>query len=311
MNRFLATTSLLLCLLNHGTSADIVTAWDDRDFFRVCPPTRCSKDGPEIRFPLRLESSNSSPSCGAATCTKLACSGQDTILQHPFLGPSKVIDLNYNNSLMKILPLVEKQFSECPIRQLKLPAPADVENSCFLQLFETGKLVGCSREFTPSDGAPQFQTLSCTLNYGASDTKYTADYIAGPIPCHSNPGRFTYLVNSCLLMSVLPLDCKVFSNALVPIFPIPLEDTQTFKQRAEAIIRFSDITTSWNQWNWTFFFRDRAIARISLRGKKGVQTAAPGHQGVTRSRGQQPEKDYTLSNGRPKTETKAWPKGSL
>ncbi|CAL4951049.1 unnamed protein product [Urochloa decumbens] len=252
MSRFLVTTSLLLlCLLNHGTGTGIAPAWDDQDFFSVCPRTRCSKDGPEIRFPLRLESSNSSPSCGsaAAACTKLACSGEDTILRHPFLGPSKVVELDYGHSLMKIVPLVEQQFSECPmIQQPRLPA--QVDDSCFLYRYEPGRLVGCSREFTLS-GAVQYGG-SCDTNYDPCSTN-AADFISGPIPCHSNPGNFTYLVHACLLTSLLPLDCKALSNRLVPISLMVPEGTQTFKQRAEIFNDFSEIITSWDQqiWNLT------------------------------------------------------------
>ncbi|KAJ1282989.1 hypothetical protein BS78_03G093400 [Paspalum vaginatum] len=133
MSRLLTTAPIVLCLLSHGTDIVAADSWDDRDFFSVCPPSRCSKDGPDIRFPLRLESGNSSPSCGATACTKLACSGQDTILRHPFLGPMKVITLDYKHALMKLIP-----FSECPIQKL-ISRPANIEddNWC-LPLYESG-----------------------------------------------------------------------------------------------------------------------------------------------------------------------------
>lgn len=236
MSRFLTTASLLLCLLNHGT--DMATAWDDRDFFSSCPPIRCSKDGPEIRFPLWLKSANSSRLCGvgATACVNLSCSGQDTILRHPFLGPSRVTALDYHNSLMRITPtttsLVDQQFSECPILQKLKSLPAHVEDSsCYLSS-QPGKLVVCSREFIH---------------------EHATDYIAGPIPCLSNPGHFTYLVHASLLLSLLPLDCKALSNTVVPI-PLLMSYEDTFKQRAEAIIGFSEITTSWSELsNFTYF----------------------------------------------------------
>ncbi|RLM91652.1 putative receptor-like protein kinase [Panicum miliaceum] len=52
----------------------MATAWDDEDFF--------SNHGPEIRFPFRLESSNTSSLCGAPGL-ELTCSGQDTIMVYP------------------------------------------------------------------------------------------------------------------------------------------------------------------------------------------------------------------------------------
>ena len=50
--------ALLLCLLIDGVYGAM--AWADADFFSNCPPSRCSKHGPEIRYPFRLESSNTS-----------------------------------------------------------------------------------------------------------------------------------------------------------------------------------------------------------------------------------------------------------
>ncbi|KAJ1282988.1 hypothetical protein BS78_03G093400 [Paspalum vaginatum] len=245
MSRLLTTAPIVLCLLSHGTDIVAADSWDDRDFFSVCPPSRCSKDGPDIRFPLRLESGNSSPSCGATACTKLACSGQDTILRHPFLGPMKVITLDYKHALMKLIP-----FSECPIQKL-ISRPANIEddNWC-LPLYESGRLVSCSREFSLSGDVP-FYLGSC----GSDD--YATDHIVGPIPCLSNPGHFTYLVHASLRMSFLPLDCKALSNRTVPIFPTTVpEHTQTFKQSAETILSFSEITTSWREW--------RGISEISI-----------------------------------------------
>ncbi|XBH54187.1 hypothetical protein VPH35_076543 [Triticum aestivum] len=71
------------------------TVWRDQDFFRHCPWFRCSKNGPEIRFPLQLESSNSSR---GAICAKIECSGQDTVLLHPVLGPFNVTARDYSLS---------------------------------------------------------------------------------------------------------------------------------------------------------------------------------------------------------------------
>ena len=262
MSRFLAIASLLLCLLNHGT--DIATAWDDQDFFSSCPPIRCSKDGPEIRFPLRLQSTNSSPSCGATPYMNLTCSGQDTILQHPFLVPSKVTALDYTNSLMRIIPLVEQQFSECPIKKIiNLPAQDHALDypPCFLTCRFPGRLVDCSREFTLSGSALYGRDGVCgsrnsSLYYYAGGD--AADSIAGPFPCLSKPGRFTYLVNNFLQMFLLPLDCKVLSNKVVPVpfsFLQPYNGTlNTFKQTAEAMISSSEITISWANCDSTMGF---------------------------------------------------------
>lgn len=246
MGQSLVSTTLLLCLLSHGT--DMAIGWDDRDFFSYCPPSQCSKDGPEIRFPLRLPSDSRAPSsCGSTTCINLACSGQDTILRHPFLGPSKVTAIDYKLGLVRIIPLADRS-SECPVSNLSLPV--HVDNNCGLYANDPGRLVGCSREFTPHDLTPH--PILCENCYDWDRTVVpAADLIAGPIHCLSNSGRFIYLVHPYLSMSLLQLDCKAVSNSAIPIFftsrpaVFTYKDTSTFKQRAEATISFSEITVSW------------------------------------------------------------------
>ncbi|TVT98637.1 hypothetical protein EJB05_56072, partial [Eragrostis curvula] len=231
------TTALLLCLLGHGT--DVASGWDDRDFF--------SKDGPEIRFPLRLGSGNKSSLCGSTTCTKLACSGRDTILLHPFLGPSKVTAIDYKLALMNIIPLAARS-SVCPINNLSLPVRVD--DNCGLYANNPGRLVGCSREFMPHGVTPRPNLCDNCNDWARTDVP-AADLIAGPIPCLGNSSRFMYLVHAYLSMSLLQQDCKAVSNRSIPIFfterpaIFTYTDTSTFKQRAEATISSSEITVSW------------------------------------------------------------------
>ncbi|KAL6848293.1 hypothetical protein ACP4OV_022421 [Aristida adscensionis] len=236
----IVTTALLVCLLKHGT--EMATAWEDRDFFSYCPPSRCSKDGPEIRFPLRLESSNSSSSCshGGARCTKLRCSGQDTILLHPFLGKSKVISVDYKHTSMNIIPFVKQSTSACPIQDV---SPPDVDRNCWMSMYDRGKLVGCSREATPNAAA-----LEDYIQYNMPHavTVNLTDYFVGPIPCLSSPGHFTYLVAD-LPVQFLPLDCKATSNNFIPI--LATTSDATFRQMVEATFGFSEITVSWEEYS--------------------------------------------------------------
>nr|CAB3477391.1 unnamed protein product [Digitaria exilis] len=90
----------------HPGGMSMATAWDDEDFFRYCPPSRCSKHGPEIRFPFRLESSNTSTLCGAPGM-KLTCSDQDTILVHPFI----VTAIDYRLNTLTFVPRVDSSAS--------------------------------------------------------------------------------------------------------------------------------------------------------------------------------------------------------
>nr|P93604.1 RecName: Full=Rust resistance kinase Lr10; AltName: Full=Probable receptor-like serine/threonine-protein kinase LRK10; Flags: Precursor [Triticum aestivum]AAC49629.1 rust resistance kinase Lr10 [Triticum aestivum] len=242
MSKLLVIALLLLPLINHGIY--LATAWDDQDFFKYCPPSKCSQHGPMIRYPLCLESSNtsSSSSCGCAgrSIWKLACSGQDTILVHPVLGPYSVSAIDYRRSSMKITPLVDP----CLVLQQKLiisrsssSPQVDVINdekpSFDENFFESSSatIVHCSREFTPAAAH--------------------ADSIAGPVSCLSNTTHFFYLVNSDEDMSILPLDCKV-----VPVsdrggisLPHMLKDQMfyNFTETAKKIPSFAETAVSWDE----------------------------------------------------------------
>lgn len=236
MSIFLIVAVLVVSVLGHSTGIPTAsTGWDDQDFLRYCPPSRCSKDGPEVRFPLRLQTSSSYSSCGA-TCAKLTCSGQDVILLHPLLGPCKVTAIDYSRATLIIIPLIHS-LSPCPLQKLiSTNLPDDAYLRCPLYHTTPGKIVQCSREFTPSS------TTQVDNDY---IIKNAADYIVGPISCFSNQSQFVYLVIARLYMYVLPLDCKAISNVLIPM---GLTDDSTFKQMSERIISFAEITVSW-EWD--------------------------------------------------------------
>ncbi|XP_048559702.1 rust resistance kinase Lr10-like [Triticum urartu] len=233
-------TALVVCLVSHGTDMTTASAaWDDQDFFRNCPPSRCSKDGPEIRFPLRLDSSNTPSSCGA-TCAKLACSGQSTIMLHPLLGPCNVNSINYTGALLNITPLT----SACTMIQnlISISSPPAADHHCTSHYSRTGMLVGCSREFTPS-GITQYPVYDDRGGYYASAS--AADTIAGPISCLSNKTHYSYLVATDAFMYDLPLDCKVISDAALPIFGTGYYGSKHDVE--EGALQFYDIAVDWSE----------------------------------------------------------------
>ncbi|XP_062213572.1 rust resistance kinase Lr10-like [Phragmites australis] len=219
MSGFLA-IALLLCLLKDGTYK--ASAWDDKDFFRYCPPSRCSEHGPEIRFPFRLESSNTPSLCGAP-CMKLACSGEDTILVHPALSAYKVIAIDYRLGRLTIIPRAGFS-SPCQLidKIISASVALDLQSSCLNQFrFYHAVIVRCLGKFTPH-----------------SDD---ADFIAGPVSCLSNATYFSYLVSPLEKMYVLPLDCKV-SDGKIPL-PVPDTSPSTFKETAERMLNFDEMTS--------------------------------------------------------------------
>ncbi|RLN24456.1 hypothetical protein C2845_PM07G13150 [Panicum miliaceum] len=221
MTEFLVTV-LLLCLLKYGMS--MATAWDDEDFFRYCPPSRCSKHGPEIRFPFWLESSNTSSLCGAPGL-KLACSGQDTILVYPAYAPYIVTAIDYRSGTLTLSPRVRVGNSSPSCRQ-KLMSGALPRSTVDYRYPDRlfciyAVIISCLTELTPSNR--------------------DANYIYGPISCLSNTTNFSYLVAGYAYLYVLPLlDCRVVPDSF---FLMTLDlDGSTFKEKAEGILNFSETT---------------------------------------------------------------------
>ncbi|KAK1661515.1 hypothetical protein QYE76_049674 [Lolium multiflorum] len=220
-------TALLLSLINHETG--LAMAWDDQDFFRYCPPSKCSKHGPEIRFPFRLKASNAS--CGKL-CMELACSGEDTILVHPLLGPCKVTAIYYSRFLIKLIPLAA--LSPCPLQNIiskTIPIQIAYEelspqDLCDIYLYpeEYVTVVYCSRELTPSIDA------------------------AGPISCLSNATHLLYLLPSFLPMTDLPLSCEVVSDGRVRLpYPSDKDRSATLNTSVERILKYKEMTLMWEE----------------------------------------------------------------
>ncbi|CAD6231176.1 unnamed protein product [Miscanthus lutarioriparius] len=203
-------------------------AWADADFFSNCPPSRCSKHGPEIRYPFRLESSNTSSLCGAP-CMKLGCSGDDTILVLPAaVIQYKVTAIDYKSGTLTIAPRVEDSSSSCKQKLMSASLPRsiikceDLDSCSLLCLLEYATIVSCLREFTPSNLA--------------------ANYIFGPISCLGSASHFSYLVDGSASMSMLPLDCKVVPDSHFLMMDTHNDDS-TFKEREETILNFSGSRT--------------------------------------------------------------------
>uniref|UniRef100_A0A0D9UW40 Protein kinase domain-containing protein n=1 Tax=Leersia perrieri TaxID=77586 RepID=A0A0D9UW40_9ORYZ len=221
-------------LFNHADN--LARAWDDKDFFSSCPPSRCNDYGPEIRFPYRLEPSNTSSLC-RAPCMNLTCSGQDTILYHPSLGPWKVTAIDYRRGLLTIISLPDTSSSfPCPVP--KFISSTNRESygynpgSCEIYGVMNAILVRCLTEFIPTSNV----------------RGRVADGIAGPFSCLSNATRFSYLLDPFVPTSLLPLGCEVSSDSPIPI-PASFKcdpisdnsyDNSTFKERVGRVLSFTE-----------------------------------------------------------------------
>jgi hypothetical protein len=214
------------------------TAWEDKDFFSYCPPSRCSEHGPEIRFPFQLESNNNTtPSSCSVPCMKLACSGQDTILdsRYSYLGsPYKVTAIDYKHTTLTIIPI--RDLDSCPLLN-SVPLPSQPLHyhyhganwsSCDIYNWGSAALVSCSEELTQTD--------------------VPSTHIAGPISCLStNSTHFSsYLVSYDVPTFLVPIQCEVVSNGPIPIpYFYSGHASLTFRQSAERILNFADTTAYW------------------------------------------------------------------
>uniref|UniRef100_A0A0E0MQM6 Protein kinase domain-containing protein n=1 Tax=Oryza rufipogon TaxID=4529 RepID=A0A0E0MQM6_ORYRU len=245
MRGFLAAALLVFgILLNLDTAA---SAWEHKDFFSYCPPSRCSEHGPEVRFPFQLESNNTTQSSCGLPFMKLSCSGQDTILDNKCLGrPYKVTAIDYKHPVLTAVPLADEgnSSSPCPLlKSISIRPSLKAHNGYHYMMYQKpcetyvehyyAALVSCSTEFAP-----------------ASIPDATDD-IVGPISCLSNQTHLSYLVEVHASMSLLTLDCEVISDGPIPIpvFHYSIYDLPTFRGSAERILNFSDTTVWWYRYD--------------------------------------------------------------
>uniref|UniRef100_A0A0E0MQM3 RING-type E3 ubiquitin transferase n=1 Tax=Oryza rufipogon TaxID=4529 RepID=A0A0E0MQM3_ORYRU len=205
-------------------------------FLSYCPPSRCSEHGPEIRFPFQLESNNTTPSSCSVPCMKLACSGQDTILdsRYSYLGsPYKVTAIDYKHTTLTIIPIGD--LDSCPLLN-SVPLPSQPLHyhyhganwsSCDIYNWGSAALVSCSQELTQTD--------------------IPSTHIAGPISCLStNSTHFSYLVAYDVPTCLIPIQCEVISDGPIPIpYFYSGHASLTFRQSAERILNFADTTVYW------------------------------------------------------------------
>ncbi|BAS70063.1 Os01g0114700, partial [Oryza sativa Japonica Group] len=220
-------TVLLLSLLNYEPYS--TKAWDEEGFLKSCSSQRCSKHGPDIRFPFRL--STHDPSCGMPGM-QLSCSGHDTILDHPVLGSCKVTAIYYRYRVINAILLVESS-SNCPLQKL---ASTNVSTAVYEPQKKDGAtIVGCSKD-------------SIATNQ---------DGIVGPRSClnlSSHGSQLWYLVPPRTYMSALPPDCTVVAKGI----PIPYNydrngpnenqylDISNLKEKANKVINFGETAFTWH-----------------------------------------------------------------
>ncbi|KAH7571080.1 hypothetical protein JRO89_XS05G0249600 [Xanthoceras sorbifolium] len=158
---------------------------------QFCPPTRCSKKGPNIRFPFRIKTQ---PDFCGLEGFELSCSNDKTLLHLPSsstLHNFYVQEISYLSSRITIVDVNE---ATCPLQSL-------------LSLNLTG-----SRFSFNGLHAPNITVMNCTEKIDTRSIIYQSR-VAGPIGCMSDDTNFVYVMNSFASMDMVPSYCGKFRTA--------------------------------------------------------------------------------------------------
>ncbi|KAJ4749369.1 Protein kinase family protein [Rhynchospora pubera] len=170
----LAITLTVLCI-PHLTL--VILAHGKDNFTKECPPSRCSEEGPVVRYPFRLDSRP--PHCGYDKFV-LSCSGNNTVLRLPFSGEYNVTSIGYK--FPRRITITRYSWSPCPWRNIGI---LNLTGSPF------------------SD----FSYMNVTwLDCPTVLTSISND-VAGPISCLSSQGRFTYVAITYTPIWNIPTNC--------------------------------------------------------------------------------------------------------
>lgn len=151
----------------------------------LCPITKCSENGPSIRFPFRLKTQ---PIFCGHDGFELSCSNSNTILHLPSSSSDfHVLEISYHDSTIAIRD--GQETTSCPIQNLLSFNITD--SKFFFFPFWAGKtLVNCS-EMVDLNGA------------------------IGPVECVSGDKNFVYVMSSYAGMDQLPSACRTYKSFLV------------------------------------------------------------------------------------------------
>ncbi|KAJ4752667.1 Protein kinase family protein [Rhynchospora pubera] len=176
---FLAIT---LLLLYYTLGAPVL----GKEYFpKECAPSSCSKDGPVVRFPFRLDSH--AQYCGHGDLV-LACSDKNTVLRLPS-GEYNVTSINYKKAYLTIT-----RYSWTPCPWLHMAEP-NVTGSPFSNFY-----------------APYVSWFNCTTMVPITSENVL---LAGPISCLGSEGHFIYVAYWIFEVDLLPWTCTKIKNGSI------------------------------------------------------------------------------------------------
>lgn len=169
-----------LCTILFFVFLDLGSSKDD------CPPSRCSLDGPEIRFPFRR--SDYPDHCGYPGF-ELACQGNDAVIKLPTFRDFPITNISYATQTLTL----ESKF--CPASVI---LNLDVSNSPF-RFYNYGLV----------DERENYTLLNCSTanSIAATDSRYnyTEDYYE--IQCTSESDNHIFAIPSSSNLAEIPKFC--------------------------------------------------------------------------------------------------------
>ncbi|XP_044493699.1 rust resistance kinase Lr10-like [Mangifera indica] len=157
--------SLLLPYSSIAKNTSVVN--NDQNPYQFCQPTKCSENGPEIRFPFRLKTQP--VSCGLEGF-EMSCSNGKTMLHLPFSSGYFVEYISYWNGSIVIKAMND---TTCPIQSL---VSLNLTSSKFSFLYS---------KFSMSTAL-----LICEMNI-----RWDYSFV-GPFDCKSDGGNFVYALTA-------------------------------------------------------------------------------------------------------------------
>ncbi|KAJ3704361.1 hypothetical protein LUZ61_008066 [Rhynchospora tenuis] len=184
----------------------VILAHRNDNFTKECAPSRCSEEGPVVRYPFRLDSR--APHCGYGNFV-LSCSGNNTILRLPSSGEYNVTSIDYR---FCYLTITRYSWTPCPWRNIGIP------------------------NLTGSPFSDIYNYLDVTwLDCPTVLTSISND-VAGPISCLSTKGRFTYVTINYTPIWNVPTNCTKTNTS----YAFYASDLQEFGTRPQAELYWND-----------------------------------------------------------------------
>lgn len=188
-------------------------------------PVKCNENGPEIRFPFRLNTQHAS--CGLPGY-ELSCSNNNnTVLHLPNGGQFHVKDISY---LDRIITITDAHQTTCPLQTL-------------ISLSLTTSKFPFSEHSRYYSQIWSMAILNCTENITGSGT---TSKVVGPIECISDNNHLVFVTDPYLYLDELPPNSNCRVSQMTDIFLPPYEpfdfnrSVTPFLQTGKMMVRWED-----------------------------------------------------------------------